>query len=850
MKFFIAVVAILLMSSPLRASGPGTHIFESDAVLDTLAAEDPEWAALADLPYARAYLGFGAVSPDFRSACAEMDFGHQKSLSYHLLALAEEEKPEFRLFALGHLCHQGTDNAMEGLMVAAFFSSAPAEVFSLFGEYLDGRGDSEAIVETMGDLIFGDWHGLVDMLFDMWFEDEAAKARSLEVFQWYCGVGAAYLGKDTDCALAQAQLEDKLAQAEGLIGLLDREAAHDLVDMLVSQPLEDIVDLAGSGLLTSLLAGEYEESPDFDAEIERLKDSPLTDPAFWDLYYDLDHLGPAFTLAQLEHQPPTGAWPVYDKEMVICGNIQTVMRHLPEDYAVVTGLSVDRVEWLGPDGEPVAAVTPDLVGETLTARVRFFSALPFAGTVTGVVRRDAPGFGAEDDTTLGTASVEVDIDPAAYVTTPRSELEIPFIATAGGALGFYLELTADEEPRPWFTTSWDRLWGVDDLYFARPIYMDNFGTYGHWPPSLPVETPDSGGASVFVQVRVAPAGPGIGDAAVMLFDGAGPAAWEGLSAANGLAVIDWMEPGEYQLGVAAEGYVDEPFPGILVDAWADQWHVIALHAVPEVQVPEVWDSGECIPVTWDAELFAGQAEVLTLSPLDAVTEEPSGGAVELPPTGEGEYCFDEPPPDGAVVRFQAVATYLDGSQGVEGFGSEVLLDGSSPVLTLELVGFEDDPCIEASTTGILAHAEDPHTYLVALAWSVDGGDWMEVPPETDESGHVILANFQAGAYAGAEIRMRVSNAAGLETISDSVAVPAPVAWCGVPEPDPDTAPEPAPDVVDATPDAVDVEADLIATEGPVKRDRGCGMTDTPANPLALLVLVMLIAAGAFRFVPW
>ncbi len=849
------LLALILLAGPAHASGPGTHVLEANAVLDQLADADPDWAALADLPDARAYLGFGALSPDFRSACAEIDFGHQKALSYHLMDLAADEAPELRLFALGHMCHQGSDNAMEGLMVGAFFSSAPVGVFSLFGEYLDGRGDSEVIVESMGDLVFGDWHGLVDVLFDMWFEDDAAKARADEAFQWYCASAAAFLGKDTDCALAKAQLEDKLASAEGLIGLLDRQAAHDFVDMLVSQPLEDIVDLAGSGLLTSFLGDMGEPTPGFDAEIERMKASPLTDPEFWTLYGALEHLGPAFTVAQMEHQPPTGSWPIYDKEMVICGNLQSVMRTLPADYAVVTGLTVDRVEWRGPDGLPVDAVTPELAGETLSAQVRLFSALPFSGEITGAVRVDLPGFAAVGEEVVGTASVDVDIDPAGYVSMARTELSIPFVADTAGALGFTLELTAGGDPRPWFTTSWDRLWSVEGLPLSSPIYKDNFGTYGHWPPSLPVEPAGAEGASVFVQVDVAPAGPGIAGVALELeLSAAGVATTlpEGVTGANGLGPVAWVPPGTLVVTTDTGGTYQDAEVTVEVVAGAAPWVVLRLHGIPRVHPPEVWDAAQCVPLTWDPEPFGGQAATLTVTPLDPTAGAPLGVPGELDATeAMGEYCFDAPLPDGTRTAFLAVATYADGTQGVEGIGDVVLLDGSAPSLVVSLEGVDDDPCIAAATTGLSIQAEDPHSELVALDWSVDGGDWMELPFETDGAGAIDVLLPVVG-HVGAGIRVRVTNAAGLATVCDPVAVPEAAGWCGVVEWGPEPAPEPAPDTVTPEPDGTDAifgdaGDDVAGVDAPGRQGRGCDAGPGPPAGGALFLLIVAFGGVMRRF---
>lgn len=547
-----AAVILLWLTAPAFAwaSGPGVHLLEADRVLDSLAESDPKWAELAALPLARSYLHFGAVSPDFEKATDTIPFGHQHGLSYSLLEKAKSEKPEFRLFALGHLCHQGSDGAMEALIVPAFFSSAPIGLYSLFGEYADGRADSEGIIESFGDLILGDWLALVDMLFDFWYEDDEAKQRASELFYWYCETGAEHFSMSVDCDLVKSELEGLLAKADGIVGMMSREEAKQFVQMLVDQPLDELVNLATSGMLTSMLSGQVEPGPEYDAEVERFKNSVFVDPEFWVLYQQLDMLGPAYALDALDVKPPSGSWPIYDANAIRCGNLQSIMNFNTDEYDVVTGLIVDELVYLDSEGQQVGEVTPAELGESLTARVRLFSALPFSGTVRGVVRKDRPGLDQVDDDVVGEAEVQLEIDPTAYVVEPRTELEIPFVADTEGVLGFYIELFAGDSPLPWFTTSWDQLWQIGELDFTRDIYALNFGTYGHWPPSLPVAEPDEKPALLIVKVSLAFTGAPIEGAEVTV-TGAGPRTTK----ANGLAVFDLPEPGEATIEVTADGYL-------------------------------------------------------------------------------------------------------------------------------------------------------------------------------------------------------------------------------------------------------------------------------------------------------
>jgi len=716
----LAVVG-LAAPEPAHGAGPGMHVRESGVVFDTVVQQEP-WKGIAATPYAKSYLQFGALSPDFDSASVALTFGHQRELSYYLLEQAVGEKPEFLFFALGHLCHMGSDAAMHAMSVASFFSSDAVGLFGLYGEYTDGRGDSEGIVETIGDLVKGDWMDMVDVLYDFWFEDDVAKARAADVFQWYCEKGSELFGANTDCAAAQLDLEAKLNKAEPLLGFMDRAQAKDLVQMLIDQPMEDIIGLASSGQFAGMLSGELEPSPEFDSEVAALKKSPLMDKTFYDAYDAVKGLGPAFTLEMLETQAPTPAWPVYDGNQVICGNVQSVMNFLPDEHAVVPGLTVDAVSWTDADGSPAESAAVADAGKPMQVQVTFFSSRPYSGTVTGVVKSDMPGFDTSADAVVGEASVSVDIVPTDYMHTQRSTLTVPFVADIGDAVGFYLEMyqqggtpvELSSGDGPWFTTSWDRLWSIDAIDFARPIYRDNFATYGHWPPSLPVSDPTSAPAWLMASIRIAPAGAGIPGAA--LYVTSGGTGHEYAANEQGLAVVDDLEAGTVELTAAAAGYATPvPPPVQQLEAQTMSWVTLWLDAVPDPHPAGDYDfDSACMPFAWDVARFGGQAETFSVKALSPDAAVVLAGpfdvkTAKIEKEGSVKVCFDPALSVGDSFVVSVRASYTDGSLGVVGLSPEVTVEEPAQPEAPEDVWVESEPDVSADPaeeTGSDATAAD------------------------------------------------------------------------------------------------------------------------------------------------
>lgn len=853
---FTCLSLCTLVAPTGHAFGPGTHSREATAALAALAESDPAWAEAAAAPLSGTFLAFGAISPDFQHM-SDLPFGHHSAISFAMLDEAVAAGDAQRAaFALGHLCHIASDGSSEAFVVPTLFSLAPIGIFDLF-EGQSAVQESELIVESYGDLITGDWDLVVDVLYDFWLGGDEAVARFDATFAWYCETGAAVTGKPVDCLAARDSLAETLELVSSLIGGLERAEAKEFVEDITALPIDELLGIAMSGLFDSLLAGAgASPGADFDREVARLNTTALVTPELWAFYDDsLADLGPAFALDFLA--AGATAWPKYDAEAIKVGNLLSLMRFLPESYDVSTGFLVDALSWHDPDGAPVSELPPGLAGQTLTAHVRFFSALPLQGTVRGVVKGDLPGLDAALDPVLGEAQVIVDIDPHDYATTPRHELDIAFDADPAGLLGFYLELTVGDAPRPTFTTSWDQLWGIPSLALERPLYREEFATYGPWPSSLPVADPDVDGAMAFVVVRRAPAGAGIAGAMVSM-DG-GPA----LSTPdNGIALFGELAPGAHLVAVEAAGWAPVAPLDFTLAPLQHAWPEVVLHAVAEPTVPAPWwGSTSCVPVSWDPSPFGDQSEVMLAELLDA----DSGGALtplaELKTrTGTGEVCVAaDALPDGVSVRARVLPRYLDDSLGVEATSSPTSLDGSPPAIAVLGVVTGAPDCRPPGRalpyrpqTTLVVETSDAHAPITEAAWRLGGGTWQPVEP-----GVIDVPVAESWGALESSVELRAVNAAGLEATAE---VPLPrmteLAECEEPVADPDPGPEPdagasaeiTPDVAQAGSDigpVIDAAAEVPDPETPDHED-GCAGAGSPPAPLLATLLVLLALALALR----
>jgi hypothetical protein len=625
----LALALLLVTPRPAPACGPGHHAREASRTLMLLGELQPEWAARAQVPHSLEYLHLGsALGPDFQWALRDyLDFGHSVELGYGLMDLADQEGDDLhRMFALGHIAHLASDPACEQFIQPSLFASAPVGIFDMWQGEGGNQAEQGSAQEAYGDLITGDWDALVDMLYGFHLDGSEAQARFDEVFTWYCEHGKELTGGWADCPGGLAAFKELLTTADGILGNMTRDKAHQFIHTLLDKPLDKVADLYATGLMSSLMGASADKSDIFESEFARFKASPLTDPSFWALYdQQLADLGPRWALERYLTRPPD-AWPGWEGNALVCGNVESVMRFGPDDFEVQTGLIVDGLWWRNAEGQGVAQVTPDMQGAPLVAHVRFYSSLPFAGVVRAVVRKDAAGADHDLDSVTGEASAELAIDPTQYIHTPRTELDVPFTADPK-ALGYYLELYADDGDKPFFTTSWDRIWFLDDPALVLPMreYRKNFGTYGYWPPSLPLDPPDVQDGWLFVYAYDASTGKAVPGATVVSAD----EALGGLTGANGLAVFPDVIPQAISVSVSADWYEPAVLEPADLAAGQSLWLEAALTPLPVDPEPEE-------PNEKEPEFFCDGdgSETLTESASEAAAEYVTETAPETAPETE------------------------------------------------------------------------------------------------------------------------------------------------------------------------------------------------------------------------
>lgn len=848
----LRMIALLALLAPAQALayGPGVHVREADRTLELLAA-DPSWAAAAATPAATTWLRAGAISPDFQWLTGALGFGHAKTLSYHLLDVADT--PERRLFALGHLTHICSDASAETFLTPTLFASAPLGMFDLFAGYDDARGESEAICEGVGDFVFGDWDAVVDLLYDVYLGGPGTEELFVAIFDWYCAEGAAWSGVPVQCEAAREDVQSKLDQAKGLFGGFDREGAKELLHQLIDMPLPALLDAVGGGFASALLGARASKGPHFAAEMARAKESALVDPALWDLYeQSFAELGPLLAVDHLELRP-TG-WPAYEGKALISGNLQSILRFLPAAYAFGQGLHVDDVAWLDADGEPVTEVDAALAGQPLVARARLFAGLPVAGTVRAVVRKDLPGFTTQGPV-VGEAELAVDLDPARSTWEPRPIIEVPFTADTAGALGFVLEFTLNSETRPWFTTSFDRAWTIPSLPLHWPVYTDNFGTYGHWPPSLPVAPEPSTPGALLVRARQHPSDKAVPGVLVTIAETQSGA----LTAANGVARFEPLPPGSYTVD-AGGTWVSRGPATAEVTSLGVAWAHLSLEAVPMVSVSGAWTAEPCVPFTWDAAAFEGLATGFEARAVDAWSDAELLAPADTGTAGEGALCVDVA--DGLKLKVAVRAVYPDGAGLAEGRSAAIGVDRSGPTLTAgpTVKPLKPDACLTAGVptptlvpVTITASWEEPHSFVAAVRIAFGDGPWLDLPVPDDGPWKAHVDPTAVGASVqDPTLRLRIVNGAGVATTSAAVTLPVwgeerrcPVADVGGPDAGEDATDTNTSDAgEDAAKDSQQGEVDAGPTPE-TSGGGGCG-TGAPATRWATPLVLMLLTLLAIR----
>lgn len=816
------LVSLLLFAVPARPCGPGVHILESARGAALLAAEDEAWAADLTAPLAAGYLALGSISPDFQHALDSIPFGHSAALSHHLLDAAADKGPQYRLFALGHLAHvTASDPACEMFLTPTLLASAPIGIMDLTTQ--DGpHGESEGLIEVFGDLILGDWDTMVDVVYDFYMAGPEAVERGRDIFTWYCAEGNVALGASVDCGAAWAEFESLVDSGKAILGDMDRETARDFLRSLIDQPPVALAEVFAGGMVQQLIGEKMDKSANYDREFARFTSGPAMDPAFWARYDDfLYRLAPEWIVERVRTRQ-TG-FPSWSGNAFTSGNVQSMMAFLPADYEVVPGLIVDDVRWLAEGGQSLSELAAGHEGTALTVQIRFFSAYPFEGTIRGVVRKDLPGRNVGADPIVGEASQAFSIDPLAYVTTPRDVLAIPFTVDTDGAVGLYLDMWVADGTGPWLTTNWDLLWTIPDLDVDQPAIRDHFGTYGHWPPSLRVQSPAVADGRVMVKARVAPAGGGI-DGARIVFGEGGPTVTTGY---NGVGVFDITDDEPVAVDVSAAGFapagpvVAQPVP--YDNVWLDAF----LHGIPRITAAPWSGSASCIDFTVAYDPFRGQVHrFLThaerLGDMPVTTPE-----VETAADKPGQVCFSEALDDGSEVLVTTVPRYRNDTMGVEGTAI-VWIDASPPVLDAPFLRVIGEVCHDGvpflKPFVVELPVTEPHAPIDTVAWKGSSewvpAAWNAAPGEIPGTSLVSFPVDVTVLQAGDTLSIRVTNAAGVAadtsvTLPDTlIAEPCPA------EPDETSADKTSAD--EARPDAWEPDTAHDAMIADTAPDAGAG----------------------------
>ncbi len=783
----IIAAALAVFPATAGAWGPAMHVREAERTLQVLREVDDQWDILVQSdPLARQYLRLGAISPDFQHGSAELTFGHSKALSYHLLESAPDDRADLKLFALGHLIHLAGDATAEAFVSPWVWAAHPLGMYDLFVGGDGQVGESETIMEGFSEITLGSWDPVIDVLYDFHLEGEEAQARMDAILEWYCEQGKALTGGDNDCDQVRAEVVDKLATANEILGALGREEAKVFFGDILNKPPDELVWLFTGGLLQSLIGSELNASAHQPWEVRRFLHDVFGDEEWWGFYDEsFESMAANFTRDHLATRN-TG-WPAWNAGALGGGNHQSVMLHLPETYAYGEGLIVDDLHWTDSDGDPVTAIPAGDGAGRYAAQIRLFATLPIAGAVHAVVRKDRPGFAATDDEVIGEATLQIDIDPLTYTTTARSVITVEFDAQPDDALGFYVELTLNDEPRPWFTSSWDQLWSIEEAPLFWQMYRNNFGTYQRFPGSLPYAEPAVGTGALFVAVRYDVADLALPDARVTV-DGGEPVR----VGSNGVAVFDALPPGQHQAEATFPGVDGTATLSVEVTAGGEAWVDLDLGGPPVVSAP-AWATTGCVPLTWDPVMvgwplatalwarLAGDEEWTDL----AVLEEPA-------------LCVEVP--DGEKVSVELRIEFGEGRSPEIAKTGEVAFDASPPELG------DLDVSHNCGATAVGVSVAETHSELTGLQWQLGDGEWNDLTLDANSFG------FGTPHTAERRLTVKATNSAGLEASVEAM-VRGP-AGCGDPAPAPDeTDGDGPPDPVTPADPPTDVEGAKISGGG-------------------------------------
>lgn len=806
------------------AHGPGAHLREADRTLELLAEQDGEWAALVDAPMASSYLRLGSIAPDFQWISSELPFGHGKSLSYHLLDVAET--PQQKLFALGHLAHILSDANAEMFLTPTVFGSQPLGLLNVFQGQEDLQAESETLCEGFGDLLFGDWVGTIDLLYDFYLEGPEAIERATEILEWYCAEGEALTQRGTRCDVVVDQILTALGTADGILGGSGRSAARQLIGNLVSGSPRSVLDLFATGFLSFLLGSDSTPSRIHDRELARLRETPLITRAFWEIYDDhfLD-LAPTWTIDHLRVRSTD--WPDWEARGIIAGNIQSMMQAVDE-YNVVPGLLVDRIRWLDDQDASLSSIGDDHVGE-VTVELRFYSTMPWSGDVHVVVRGDREGLSRESDPEMARTTFALDIEPKEYTERPRDLLTATFTPDAENVQGYYVELYADDLEGPFFTTSVDRFWRTQAFDLYEPIYRTNLRTYGGFPESLRHRDFVPTVGTAMVHVFNAPDGLGFAGAEVTLVEDRTRVLTTGR---GGVVALDGLAPGTWEVEVSSDAHEGTARGEVEVVAGELNWIALPMVRRPVVEGPSGWVSSRtCFDYAWDVAAFDGQVSEVAVRLLDAQ------GVVRVERTRSStarEICSDAPLEDGTRVQVEVETFPEDDDLRASGRSAFFGVDGSPAEVSVQGVEWAwDDACTTPQSLRVAVLAEDPHAPVERMGWrrARDEGDgaalWTGSAGRVEETLEIPASDL--GTLT--RVILVTTQASGLETQTEVLISPPSAESCDPSEEEPV---EPEPEEPGPVPPPDEGRPGLGA-------DDGCGCATTGGSPAGWLGMLLVLA---------
>lgn len=820
---------LLLLLSLLQLFGPGMHIREGNMAFKMLKEQQPEFAALDETPFALGWLNLGANGPDFENFLSSVKFGHSRELSYHLIDASADQPGGIRLFALGHLMHNSSDVAADGFVIPTLFASGAIGMTDLKPGGDDQKAEAETIVDVFGDLAIGDWYALVDVAFDFWLDGPEAQGRMKALVDWYCKEAGVFYKTQYDCDAIYEEIGVMAGKAAGAFNNMDRAAAKAWVKLILGHSLKPAAEFAFGGTIMGLIGKPWDGTPEQEKNLDFFLATPMGQRDYWEqTYLPMDKIGPNIFLDLLAQRPPASAWPNEDRAACYCGNLVSMMNYLPELYATVPGILVDKLEWLDEAGARVMALAEADQGKQLRLRLRLYSALPFDGQLMLKVRKDAPGIAADGDALVAEKTLAFAYDPDNTTAEARKFLELEFAADLEGAVGLYAELWKNDAAGPMFSTSVDALLAAGILPMNKVPYT-SFDSYLGWPGSLPVTGRLEQDARLLVGTSW-PAGFGpMADVTISL-EKNGEAAGS-LQTGSGGTVFLEVSPGDTWAISATRkgfGYADQTVQS------ENRLTVVSLvmhpHSPPKNST--AWTTaGTTLEFAWDTEVYAGCAASFKLGLEDyfgkSLTE-----LVESSTDGLETLTIPPETPDKTSVIPVLYAVYTDGTTGPRQKGPRVMVDSTGPVVescTRESFDCEVGDEGQDAFSVIVIEGGCP---VVALAYAMNKGQFQETEILADkESGdsHTLEFAIPCGNIdINGVMVLKATNGIGLSGQA--------------------TFPIATPPEADVTADTDTVETGDAAEDAVNSSGGGgsCAMTDTASVPASLLALFLLLALRTRR----